>query len=84
MERPATTIECTPIVVDGVMYITTPMLQVQALDAATGKLLWTFDPYAGSRLRGAPGVNRGVTFWEDPGNAKDRRIFAASATVSSA
>ena len=26
--------------------------------------------------RGAPGVNRGVTFWEDPGNPKDQRIFA--------
>ena len=76
VERPATTIECTPIVVDGVMYITTPMLQVQALDAATGKLLWSFDPYEGTRRRGAPGVNRGVTFWSDPGNPKVRRIFS--------
>src|ERR1051325_9094170 len=32
VERPATTIECTPIVVEGVMYISTPMVQVQALD----------------------------------------------------
>jgi quinoprotein glucose dehydrogenase len=77
VERPATTIECTPIVVDGVMYITTPMVQVQALDASTGKLLWTFDPNAKTRLRRAPGVSRGVTFWENPANAKDRRIFAA-------
>src|SRR5439155_7098361 len=59
VERPATTIECTPIVVDGVMYISTAMLQVQALDAATGKLLWTFDSYTSLRRRGAPGVNRG-------------------------
>jgi quinoprotein glucose dehydrogenase len=74
-ERPATTIECTPIVVDGVMYVTTPMLQVRALDAATGKVLWNFDPSEGSRRRRAPGVNRAVTYWEDPGNPKDRRIF---------
>jgi quinoprotein glucose dehydrogenase len=75
IERPATTIECTPIVVDGVMYITTPMLQVRALDAATGKMLWNFDPSGGSRRR-APGVNRGVTYWRDPDNASDSRIFA--------
>jgi quinoprotein glucose dehydrogenase len=75
VERPATTIECTPIVVDGVMYVTTAMLQVRALDAATGKMLWNFDPSAGRR-RGAPGVNRGVTFWQDPDNARDCRIFA--------
>jgi quinoprotein glucose dehydrogenase len=76
VERPATTIECTPIVADGVMYVTTPMLQVRALDAATGKLLWNFDPTEGSRRRGAPGVNRAVTIWQDPANPKDRRIFA--------
>ena len=45
--RPATTIECTPLVVNGVMYLTTAQLKVQALDAATGKLIWTFDPFAG-------------------------------------
>jgi quinoprotein glucose dehydrogenase len=44
--RPATASECTPIVVDGVMYITTPRLKVQALNAATGQLLWSFDPHA--------------------------------------
>ena len=76
VERPATTIECTPIVVDGVMYVTTAMLQVRALDAATGKEIWNFDHAAGSRRRGAPGVNRGVTYWQDPSNPKDRRIFA--------
>ena len=73
-ERPVTSIECTPIVVHGVMYLTTAQLQVRALDAATGKLLWSFDPSAGARRR--PGVNRGVTYWQDPDNAKDQRIYA--------
>src|SRR5687767_8525250 len=40
-----TTIECTPLVVDGVMYITTVTTKVVALDAATGKELWRFEPY---------------------------------------
>ncbi len=74
--RPATTIECTPIVVDGVMYLTTCLLQVRAIDAATGKTLWNFDP-SGGRRRGSPGVNRGLTWWQDPDNPKLRRIFAA-------
>ncbi|MCS7024413.1 MAG: pyrroloquinoline quinone-dependent dehydrogenase [Bryobacteraceae bacterium] len=73
-ERPATAIECTPIVVDGVMYLTTARVRVQALDAATGRLLWTFDPAAGGGgARRSPGVNRGVCYWEDNG---DKRIFA--------
>ena len=42
--RTGKTIECTPIVVDGVMYVTTGYLRVVALDAATGKELWQFDP----------------------------------------
>jgi quinoprotein glucose dehydrogenase len=71
--RPATTIECTPIVVDGVMYLTTPRVKVQALNAATGELLWTFDPLQGRGGRRAPGISRGVTYWEE-GDRK--RIFA--------
>src|SRR5882672_7350116 len=37
------TIECTPIVVGGVMYVTTPRTKVVALDAATGQEKWRFD-----------------------------------------
>ena len=72
-ERPATTMECTPIVVDGIMYVTTPRVRVQALNAATGAVIWTFDPGGGRASRRSPGVNRGVCYWED---GEDRRIFA--------
>lgn len=75
LQRPATTIECTPIVVDGRMYVSTATLQVHALDAATGRKLWSFDPRGGRPLRGSPGVNRGVTYWQNPGRPEDRRIF---------
>ena len=74
--RPATVIECTPIVVDGVMYITTARNRVQALEAASGKLLWTFDAGVaggGAPSRRAPGVNRAVCYWEE---GDDKRIFA--------
>src|SRR5438552_1608572 len=33
-----------PIVVDGVIYLSAPLSKVYAVDAATGKLLWKFDP----------------------------------------
>ena len=75
MQRPATTIECTPIVVDGRMYITTAQLQIRALDAATGEMLWNFDPFEGVVMRRSKGVNRGVTYWQD---GEKRRIFTAA------
>ena len=53
-----------PVVVGGVLYATTPTLKVIALDAATGRELWKFDPSGGgassSRFR-----HRGVTVHGD-------------------
>lgn len=63
-QRPQTTIEATPICVDGVLYLTTAKLKVQALEASTGHLLWTFDPFENDRSRRSRGVNRGVSFWK--------------------
>jgi quinoprotein glucose dehydrogenase len=61
-----TTIECTPLVIDGVAYVTTVRTRIAALDAATGKEIWSFDPYQNDttqRIRASGGVNRGVAFW---------------------
>ena len=58
--------EATPIVVDGVMYVTSAWSIVYALDAATGRELWVYDPQV-PRERGASAccdvVNRGVAVW---------------------
>ena len=67
--NPASTIECNPIIVDGVMFMTTSGLKVVALDAATGTQRWIFDPWNG---KGGGGVNRGVTYWS---SGNDKRIF---------
>ena len=75
MERPQTTIESTPIVVDGVLYVTTAQVKTQALEAATGKLLWTFDPFEGDASRRSRGVSRGVAFWK---SGDEIRIFTAA------
>jgi quinoprotein glucose dehydrogenase len=53
--------ECNPIVVNGVLYATTPKLRVIALDAATGRLKWSFDPNQGRPVL-AKMRNRGVTY----------------------
>ncbi len=63
-------IQATPIVVDGVLYTTTPALAVIALRADSGTLLWRFDPFA-NRPRETH-VNRGVVYWADD---RERRIF---------
>ena len=65
--------ECTPIVVDGVMYIAGSRLRVQALEAATGKLIWSQNPLTEVSSTRAAGVSRAVTYWRD---GDDERIFA--------
>ena len=66
--------ECNPIIVNGVLYATTPKVNVVALNAATGKLLWRFDPNLGLRVMGKM-RSRGVAYWSDE---KDQRIFVAA------
>lgn len=62
-ERRNTQIQCNPIIVDGVLYGSTPTMKAVALDAATGRLLWEFDP---KRDFDVPvTVNRGLTFFRD-------------------
>jgi quinoprotein glucose dehydrogenase len=63
------TIQSNPIVVNGVMYSTTPTLHVIALDAGTGKQIWRFDPWNGQQ---GGGYNRGVAYWE---SGDEKRIY---------
>ncbi|WP_353065968.1 pyrroloquinoline quinone-dependent dehydrogenase [Tunturibacter psychrotolerans] len=59
--------EATPLMIDGVLYLTTSLSQAVALDAATGKLLWVYDPETWKN--GVPSnngfVHRGVSYWAD-------------------
>lgn len=80
-ETSGRTIECTPVVVDGVMYVTTGELRVVALDATTGEELWVFDPFAEALPRkrlASGGVNRGVAYWSDGKPDGERRILLGS------
>ena len=70
---PGSEMQCNPLVINGVLYATTPKANVVALNAATGELIWRFDPHQGRKVLGKI-RNRGVTYWSDGRRA---RIFVA-------
>ncbi len=63
------TIECNPIIIDDIIYFTSPQLKLYALNAATGKEIWMFNPF---REGDAREVNRGVSYWKA---GSDKRIL---------
>jgi quinoprotein glucose dehydrogenase len=71
--------EATPILVDGTLYLSTPYDKVIALDAATGKEKWTFDPNVKRNDNYSEVTSRGVSTWLDSklkaGDPCRRRIF---------
>ena len=71
--------QCNPIIVDGILYGTSPALKLFALDAATGAQRWLFDPaQQDSSRKNDPTayfkVCRGVTYWADK-MGENGRIF---------
>ena len=66
--------EGTPLVVDGVMYVSTSFHRLFALDPETGRVLWQFDPKFDRRMRVNLFVSRGVAYWTD---GKKKRILMA-------
>lgn len=61
--------ECNPIIIDGVMYVTSARHRLYALDAVTGEPLWSHDAFDGGE---GGGIYRGVAYWED---GDDKRIL---------
>lgn len=63
-----------PIMVDGLVYVSTPSLNAAAIDAKTGKAVWFFDSSQHNEgQRRLQGRNRGVVYWE--GEGAEPRIF---------
>jgi quinoprotein glucose dehydrogenase len=82
-DRKRSGFEATPILVDGMLYFTTPFNRVIALDPETGKQKWSYDPKIDLTLDYGDGlVNRGVATWLDPmrrsGQPCHRRIYEAT------
>ena len=78
-------VEATPLVVDGIMYVTASWSVVHAIDARTGKRLWSYDPQV-PRKDGYKGccdvVNRGVALYKGKVyvGSYDGRLIAIDAT----
>lgn len=71
--------QCNPIMVDGILYGTSPRLKLFALNAATGEQKWLFDPAEeDTAAKKDPyayfKISRGVMYWEDE-QGSDKRIF---------
>ena len=79
-------VEATPLVVDGVMYVTASWSVVHAVDVRTGKRIWSFDPQV-SKEAGYKGccdvVNRGVALYQGKVfvAAYDGRLIALDAAT---
>jgi quinoprotein glucose dehydrogenase len=66
-----------PLMVDGVLYVTTPYNNAAALDAETGRELWRFDSGA-VKLGGIPGSgfkHRGPALWRDGNDGNKLRVL---------
>jgi quinoprotein glucose dehydrogenase len=74
--------ETTPLVIDGRLYLTTPFNRVIALDAASGRELWSYDPKIDKTLPYDDGlINRGLASWRGPAAANRPcalRLFEAT------
>ncbi|WP_284349036.1 pyrroloquinoline quinone-dependent dehydrogenase [Roseisolibacter agri] len=75
-------LEVTPLVVDGTMYVSTPLGRVFALDAATGRERWRYNPGVPRAATFGDFTSRGVSYWVDaqaPATARCRaRVILAT------
>jgi quinoprotein glucose dehydrogenase len=70
--------ENTPVMIDGVMYVTSPYNKVVALDPEKGTELWSYDPKSyvdGQPPNGTGYVHRGIAVWRDSRDGNKLRIF---------
>ncbi|MDA1093527.1 MAG: PQQ-binding-like beta-propeller repeat protein [Acidobacteria bacterium] len=72
--------KATPLMVGGLLYVSTPLSQVAALDAGTGATVWTYDPHSYDRIERPANIgwqHRGVSYWKDA-ERDDARIIIAT------
>lgn len=80
---PPTVWSATPLFVNNTVYVSTPFYRVFALNPATGKTKWIFDPHAVLKALTQPALkNRGVAYWQAetmvPGKACQKRVYIGS------
>jgi quinoprotein glucose dehydrogenase len=72
----ATAFEATPLYMDRVLYLSTPLGRVLALDPVKGAQLWAYDPHIDKDAGYGDYSNRGVSAWRN--HAGKMRIFVAT------
>ena len=90
-DRPDTNLKATPLMVDGVLYLPSGQHQVVALDPATGREIWRFDPDPPAVApRGLGLGSRALAVWQGDGktllfhNTLDGRLIAIDAATGKA
>ncbi len=78
--------QCNPIVVDGILYATSPQLKLLALDAATGEQKWIFNPAdLDTVAKRDPSaffkVSRGVVYWENEDESDQRILYGVGSRI---
>ncbi|MEX0676024.1 MAG: pyrroloquinoline quinone-dependent dehydrogenase [Pirellulales bacterium] len=84
--------EYTPLAVNGVLYTSTSLSQVAAIDGQTGERIWVFNPkaYEAGRPTNLGFVHRGIAYWTDGGQerlyiaAHDAFLYAIDAKTGKA
>ena len=77
--RPAA-FKSSPLMADGLVYVSTALGQAAALDAGTGETVWTYDPRIYDDMDRPPNMgwhHRGLSYWKD-GESGDARIFMSN------
>lgn len=87
VNRTRTAYECTPLMADGTLFVTTPYNRVLALDPETGGERWAFDPGLDLSRRYNLWANRGVGLWRSGSESRllhgtlDGRLIALDAST---
>lgn len=81
-DGPRSGLETTPLFIDGRLYLTSAFNRIIALNPATGRQLWAYDPKIDTHVYYGDGlINRGVAAWRTPGSGKGAcrlRLFEAT------
>lgn len=84
-----TILQTTPLHVNGMLYLCTPMNRVLALDPTTGRERWAFDPHRADPRSGRPALSpplanpvrcRGVAYWQSSAASATATAAAGAAT----
>ncbi|MEO2051852.1 MAG: PQQ-binding-like beta-propeller repeat protein [Allomuricauda sp.] len=74
-EGRTTQIQTSPLMVDDVLYGVNAAIELFAIDAQTGKEIWTFKP--STKDESGLGLNRGLNYWRTDGSEPSRLVFSS-------